>query len=68
LHQATLSGTVSFVKQPSASQEADEEAQMRLPTITIKPLQITLTEEEILADLIYPARPDHPGAGRGSAS
>ena len=41
---------------------------MRLPTITIKPLQITLTEEEILADLIYPARPDRPGAGRGSAS
>jgi hypothetical protein len=30
---------------------------MRLPTITIKPVQISLTEAEILADLAYPARP-----------
>jgi hypothetical protein len=40
---------------------------MRLTPITIQPPKIRLTEEEILADLVYPATPEQPGvaaAGR----
>jgi hypothetical protein len=41
---------------------------MRLPTIRIAPLQITLTEEEILADLAYPARPQGAAPAEGTSA
>ncbi len=39
---------------------------MRLPTIKVQPLEIRLTDEEILADLTYPA--PAPGADRKGGS
>ena len=36
---------------------------MRLDPIDISPIKVTITTEEILADLIYPAPAETAGAG-----
>ncbi len=58
LHQETLSPTVRFVKQPTGLHEW-KEPPMRL--IDINPnlnLEVAISTEEILADLIYPDVPE----------